>query len=435
MSSSRRRHLAVLVSALVMLGLVTTACGSSSSGSGTTAVAASSADAGSPAGPASGGGSPAAGSPIKIGLAAAETGFNAEGSGSTVPAAKAWADWVNANGGIGGHQVAIVDEDTAGTPSTALSAVKTLVTSDHVVAVMIEDAATDSVVAPYLQQNNIPVIGLLGFAPDPWTKYSNFFQIAAIAPATNIAQYAAAKAVGGKTMMAVECAEVPVCAQVGQQLVAKSGTDGVTFEGQLLASASAPNYTAQCLIFKQKNIDVVGIGLTTAVLQKLIGDCAQQGYTGSYALIAGEIIQKDLDTVKGVKFGGAMVSFPWWVNAAPVAEFRSAMSKYAPQLDFRNTFVATTWTALQLFKKAVSANPDNLTPAKVLNAYYGIKDETLGGLLPQPITFTRGKASPAVTCFWPLVYTAGDQSPKAMQVGPSGNNASGGLSSSCNTQG
>jgi branched-chain amino acid transport system substrate-binding protein len=42
----------------------------------------------------------------------------------------------------------------------------------------------------------------------------------------------------------------------------------------------------------------------------------------------------------------------------------------------------------------------------VIAAYGTIADETLDGLLPEPLTFTAGEPGPPVDCFW--LYTAED---------------------------
>ena len=89
------------------------------------------------------------------------------------------------------------------------------------------------------------------------------------------------------------------------------------------------------------------------------------------------------------------------------------------------------WAELQLFKLALGTPSATVTPATVTTAYGKIKNQTLGGLLPQPITFTTGQPQPNVHCFWLYKWTAGQSTPTTTYSGTSGNGQSGALRSSC----
>jgi branched-chain amino acid transport system substrate-binding protein len=93
--------------------------------------------------------------------------------------------------------------------------------------------------------------------------------------------------------------------------------------------------------------------------------------------------------------------------------------------------MTVTWTTLELFRKALGNAPGAVTPTSVMDAYYRLKGETLGGLLPQPLTLTRGKGAPLVSCFWLFTYQSGEKNPVAVTHGRNGNGGSDGLASSC----
>ena len=78
--------------------------------------------------------------------------------------------------------------------------------------------------------------------------------------------------------------------------------------------------------------------------------------------------------------------------------------------DYGAPTATATYASLELFKKTMEAAKATLaaspTRQDVLAAYGAVKGETLGGLLPQPMTFTAGQPGPKVPCFW--LYTFGN---------------------------
>jgi branched-chain amino acid transport system substrate-binding protein len=363
-------------------------------------------------------------------MAVSETGFNSAGAAVSAPVAAAWAKWVNANGGIDGHPVDLIIKDSAGNPVTALGVLKQMV-ADGVVAVVLQDAGAEAAVGQYLQDQNMPVIGAEGYDTTTWSARPNFFSITTTNPTIQQAYVSGAQAVDGKTISVAYCAEVSSCQQTATVVSQQAAKVGIKYVGSSQVSASAPSDAAVCLSFMQKGAQVIAIGLTSDTTSRVVSDCQQQGFKGSYSVTSGAVIQKDFDATPGAKYVGVINAFPWWADAAPVTQFRDVMAKYAPGVDIRSTFPTSTWATLELFRKAVQGDASGLTPAKVSADYYALKGETLNGLLPQPMTFTRGEPAPKVTCFWVYSYTGGSAAFKSAHIGPSGNNATNGLSTSC----
>jgi hypothetical protein len=100
-------------------------------------------------------------------------------------------------------------------------------------------------------------------------------------------------------------------------------------------------------------------------------------------------------------------------------------------LDFGNSAYTATWSSLETFRKAMASAPANPTSADVFAGMYGLKDEDLGGLLSQKVSFTAGQPAPAILCYWFYKYEDGTFT--TMPDGsPTGNNVtSGDLKSSC----
>src|SRR3954470_24307397 len=132
---SRRRVLrrrGVLVAATATAAaLALTACGGGSdsgSASGSSSSAGGSSTSSAPA---------PTGSPIKIGMIATLTGAQASSTAQAGTVAPAWADWVNANGGINGHPVQVIVGDDGGDPAKAQATEKKLVDQDQVAAIVV----------------------------------------------------------------------------------------------------------------------------------------------------------------------------------------------------------------------------------------------------------------------------------------------------------
>jgi hypothetical protein len=111
---------------------------------------------------------------------------------------------------------------------------------------------------------------------------------------------------------------------------------------------------------------------------------------------------------------------------------RAAFKKYSPNADYQVSGVTDTWSAFELFRKAMANAPDNPTSQDVMDAMYALKSEDVSGLLPFKLTYTPNQPAPQVPCFYLYQYSQ----KKGIQTWPtsypSGNSvSSGGLKSTC----
>ena len=85
-------------------------------------------------------------------------------------------------------------------------------------------------------------------------------------------------------------------------------------------------------------------------------------------------------------------------QTASLKEYQTAMEKYAPNVltgDSKQPSTVT-WTAAKAFQKALeSTTAANPTAADITAGPDTFNDETLGGLAPNPMTFTAGPGAPA----------------------------------------
>ena len=364
-------------------------------------------------------------SPILIGAMIDQTGPSA-GDGGTVPKIiEAWGDYINAKGGINGHPVEFDIQDTAGDAAKAQSEVTDLAAKNPVL-LLLSTPSTESSQAEALKATGIPVMGV-GYNPAIWggdieafklhcstdpgapvaCAIPNAFTVSTTFGAVVDEQVIGAKAAGATKLATAACAEVDSCSQAAPVFAADAAALGLTDTGVTKVSSTASDYSAECIKFVQDGVDFVQISAASTVGVKMWSDCQDQGYTGIFGASAGTV-SGDLIKVDGITLAGGIHGFPWWVDDAPVQEYRDAMEAAGVSADEYSSPTNTAmWSVLQLFAKANANMTDAPTKDETLAAMYTVKDETLDGLIP-PITFTEGQLAAARPCFWPYKLENGE---------------------------
>ncbi|HET9078062.1 MAG TPA: ABC transporter substrate-binding protein [Acidimicrobiales bacterium] len=390
----RRKLASITAVAALAVGLA--ACSSSAksgssstttSGSSTTG-AASSSTVGAPSGPA-----------IKVGLICTCSG----GGGLAAVVApgadmyKAWAQTVNASGGLAGHPVQVVAEDDAGNPGTSSSEAQALI-AQHVVAIA-DLSIVDQTWAPTVQAAKIPVVGVLTYE-SPFGTNPDFYPEAQTNDSAIYAVVKTAKAAGATSMANVYCAEAPICAQSVPAFKAIGGQLGLPVSYNAEVAATAPNYTAQCLAAQQQGIKSVFIGEAQPIIIRIAGDCTTQGYKPVY-VTEGAGFGLKMASAPGLR-DGLWTEFPAYpffdTSSRAVQAADAAMDKYYPgerqnqSVFLQQDFMA--WTSGQLLADAVKAGGLSAaaTPsaAEVVSGLDSLKGDTVGGLTA-PLTFTAGQ--------------------------------------------
>ena len=368
------------------------------------------------------------GTPLLLAVIADASGPVAGSQANANKHVQAWADYINAKGGVNGHPVTIEFRDTAGDPAKAQAAIDELLAKKPV-AWVLAASSTESAMAESLGKSGIPVLGT-GYNPTIWGGNIESFKLACSTdPGAPVAcalpnaftvtttfgavvdeQVLGAQAAGAKKLAVAACAEVDSCSQANPVFEATAAALGLQLGTSVKVSASAPDYSAECIGFIQEGVDFIQISAAGDLGAKMFQDCADQGYTGIFGASAGTV-SGDLIKTKGITLAGGLNAFPWWVDDAPVKEFRAAMEAGGVTPDEYAAPSATgLWSSLQLFAKAMSNTKltatDDITAADALDAMYTIKDETLDGLI-SPITFTKGERAAARACFWPYILKDG----------------------------
>jgi branched-chain amino acid transport system substrate-binding protein len=350
------------------------------------------------------------GTTISIGVIGTFSTAYASSVGQPATVAPAWADYVNAHGGIDGHKVKVILEDDQNSPAQGQAVAQDLI-SQNVAAIV---QGGDQVVNAYdsaVIAKGIPLISGQNFNPDWFTKAGMFPSEVA---SQNIdkayvgvaVQYGHAKKIGY-----AYCAEVAVCAEGAPPVQAAAKAAGIGYAG-LAVSATAPSYAAQCLELQQENVDYVELSLTASVGIRFIQSCQAQGYNPTWGTNDSGYGDVFLSLKNFTAYGPAF-SFPLADTSPGVAQYTQAMTTYAQNSNWKGGAAGDTWTGLEVLQKAIqdanvpAASP--VTAQNVLTGLYSFKGETLGGLLANPLTFTKGQPANAskYTCYFVMGVSNG----------------------------
>ena len=301
-------------------------------------------------------------------------------------AAKLYADYANAHGGIAGHQLVVLTCDDQGVPDQATACARQAV-SDHVVAVVGSYSVNQGLIIPILQSAGIAYFGTccafttqdltspvsfpigsqtmidvgIGTAAGSACSHIGFVNVA-LAPYQAFFDKLERTALtpSGKTVSAES--DMPLTASDVTPYIAKvvSGTDCIMSDlpqanWQLMVPAIAQAGGHQRLIGMQGNLDVTS--------------CAGQNATCDGAVVVG--LFPDL-------------------SSAPFADFRQAIATYhAPsKYDYDSLAGLGTWAAYSAFADIVSGIKGTITAASFLAAASHASDVTTGGETPV-LNFTK----------------------------------------------
>jgi branched-chain amino acid transport system substrate-binding protein len=386
----RRSRYFIGGAAAVML-LTATACSSAGSSSGT-----SSASTGATSGAAASGGST-----IPIGIIGSYSGSQASSTGGVPMVAQAWADTVNAAGGLNGHKIQLFVEDDAGDPATGIQDANTLVQQDKVVAIVGDASNVDSAWAPIAEKAGVPVVGGLALN-ETFLTNPDFFASGTNIIALQYGLVATAKKFGGSIDL-LYCAEAATCKEGATLTAAIAKTDGVSVPMQAPVSSTAPDYTAVCQEVKSsgaKTYDILDAGVLAL---RIATACEQQGVTARLVQVDSQITEAFDGTAAVNNTYAVEIDAPWFDSSTPATKaYQVAIAKYAPSLGQEDGPEANyQWVAGQLFDAAVQASGSGtVTSASVKQGLYALKGETLGGLT-QPLTFTKGQ-TPMFNCWFTM---------------------------------
>jgi len=349
-------------------------------------------------------GAASAKAPIKIGLVCGCTGPLAAAVVDVPAIYKAWVASVNATGGINGHKIDLLYQNDDSNPTTSTTIVHTFVETDHVVAI-VDASNNDAVWATYVQQAGVPVVGM-DTSAEPYFLNSDFYPEGQTEDSLFAGIIDAVKQAGATKFALIYCAEAVQCQEGIAPLQAAAKGAGLSVVATEEVSASAPNYTAQCLAAKQAGATVLFTADAQTVDEKVIQDCYAQGYKPK-VVIDGEILLPSLTTTPAINQATyfTVPNLPYFAKNAQITAMNNALKKYAPGVlkDVNyGELPMETWVAGKMFQAAATAGhlgaSGAATSAQLIKGLDSLHGNTLGGLAP-PLTFKAGKPHP-VDCWY-----------------------------------
>ncbi len=384
--------LPLLIAAIVLaLGLAACGGGSSSSsasteGSETTSEEATTEEASSTPAP--------KGAPIVLGTVCDCGGIFAASQGAIPDTVKSWEESVNAAGGINGHPVEVQLIDDEANPTKALAGAKKLVQQDHIQALVGSFSVAMEAFLPYLEENEIPIIG--GYAAGPAVANSEYFFPSGANQSTGqfLTSLAAVEA-GHKKMAEAYCTETPQCKEITKAQESFMKELGGELVKSVATTGTEPNFIAQCVAIKESGAEALTMVSGAAVTTKVAEDCEQQGVevflTVFGATLGSEVLP--LPIADGMSHqqqnGPASDATPGGKKMIEAIETYQPENLKSPAFGSSDSLA---WTGFELFQKAAeeSAFGPTSTRGDLEKALYTFKGETLEGMAP-PLTFEKGK--------------------------------------------
>jgi branched-chain amino acid transport system substrate-binding protein len=345
--------------------------------------------------------------PMKIGVVCSCTGPLASSIAVGPPAYQAWADATNAQGGIDGHKVDVIEVDDAYSPRRSLAEVEQLVTEDHVVG-LVDASAVDAAWSTYVDGAGIPVVGG-GSSSELADTDPNWFAVGQTLDDDFINVIDAAKKVGASTMGELYCAEAVTCQESVAPLeaTAKKVGEKIGYVNQI--PSSAPNYDAQCLAAKLAGVEALVVADSVSVVATVADDCTTLGYT-PWVIALGGAVAESFQKAPGLSdhFIGSEPDLPFFAHRTPASKLMEAtLKKYANFFTLAspndNELATQMYVSGLLLAAAVkdggAGSSRSITAAAIKKGLYAFHDETLGGMAP-PLNFTKGVPNPVDCWYW-----------------------------------
>ncbi len=341
------------------------------------------------------------GAPIKIGWLGQIVGGQEDLDG--YGAFTAWVDWTNAHGGINGHPIQLFLKREPGDAGMALVDAKQLL-GDGIIGLVDADG-NDAAWGSVVMASGIPVFVTTN-ATATFSNTTDAFTTVNGELVSPTEEILAAKKIGANKVAVVYCTEFSACSQAVPYYAAVGKKYGVTVPFSAAVSASAPNYTAQCLGAKQAGANGLFIADTSDTGLRVLQNCAKQGYA-PHLVESGGAWAKSFVGAPGTNgMIAAEANVPFFDTKVPgIRTMTDAFNKYEPSLTKSpayNDEAVFQWTTGLLIAAAANAgkvgtaNP--VTPGALRNGVYALHSTTLGGMVPT-LTFTQGKPE-ANNCFF-----------------------------------
>jgi branched-chain amino acid transport system substrate-binding protein len=324
------------------------------------------------------------------------SGILADGGQAGHDAILAWEHWVDSHGGINGHQVIVYPEDDNADGATALSDAKDLVENKHVVAfVGSMQYSTMSAIEPYLRQKHIPVVGGDQSTPVWWSSPVLF----PLGYGPNIGAWAEGKIavdLHKPNIGILYCAESDACTLNEQQVANNPGVEQagarIVYTDQI--SIAQPDYTAECLRAQQKNVGLLLVFADTNSVRRVSDSCARQGYHPTLGSGNADDSAGQDPNMEG--YEQLTPVFSWTQDGTgSQQEYAQVVRTYNLS---KNLFTTVVFSSGKMFERVVAGIQGPVTTNAIFQSLWSIRNETLDGLLPGPISYRANQPQVGGSC-------------------------------------
>ncbi len=355
-------------------------------GGGTTGGTASGSTGGTTTGGTTTGGRirPASGPPILLGAVGTKSGIVGAALEGGFRGLTVWERWVNANGGIQGRPVKVIQVDDGGDPGKHAAAVRRLILEEDVVAFVGNIAPfTFSAGAPILEEAGVAALGgdgaEAGWFRSPIAFPVNGQNVSRSRPAAkwalaNLPQRDAA-------VLFVSEAEAPsVLAQNFADEFRRGGGRIVMNTGVSLAT---PDFTGEVVQAQNSHADIMFVLLEKAGCNRFLDAMRRQGYK-PIIIAPACTLQNSLDhkDVATNRLYAAHAAKPVLAGRSPAEDEAIAAGKrFDPSLALDGAFMFG-WLAGKLLQEALAQPGTTPTARGIVDALHRLPATGLGGLTP-----------------------------------------------------
>jgi branched-chain amino acid transport system substrate-binding protein len=329
---------------------------------------------------------PASGPPIVLGAVGTKSGLIGSALENGFRGLTVWEKWVNANGGVQGRPVKIIQVDDAADAGKHAAAVRKLIREDGVVAFIGNIAPfTLSAGLPLLEQSQIPAIGGDG-GDGAWFKSPLAFPISGqtVARSRPAAKWAIENLPQRRAaLIYVSEAEAP------SVLAHNFGDEWQRRGGQIVMDAGVslvtPDFTGEVVQAKNSGADILFLLLEKAACNRFLDAAQRQGFAPIVIAPActtdNALSHKSITTDKLYSAGSVRTALYTIDNPSPAQkEAQAAGKRFDPSLDLDGAFMFG-WLAGKLFEEAMAQPGTQLTGPGIIAALHKLPTTTLGGLV------------------------------------------------------
>ncbi|MFE5703276.1 ABC transporter substrate-binding protein [Rhodococcus koreensis] len=310
-------------------------------------------------------------------------------------AAEAGTAEVNAAGGVDGRDIELVTCDDQLNPDVAQSCFQKAAADKGVVAVVGGYNVFPEVIAPYLQQSGLVVVGGTGSGEAAMANPNMFPQN----PGTPNQYYgAAADALrkGAKKILLL-AVDLPGTIGLGQALEEAVSEGGGEYLDPVLISAAEANTAAAADKVVAAKPDAVILALSPLQTTSSIEQMRQKGFGAPIYVQTSLSDQASLDAMGGFdKLVGFQGMPPFTDNSVPgIKQFNDAMDEHEPDSP-RNELAVSTWYGVHAFAQIAESIDGPITRKSVSDAVRSTSTLDTFGLTPDvPGWYTAEAPYPA----------------------------------------